>query len=57
MRQKQVRKNKWYEFQDKSFKYVALAATGIGIIVLCVLLYDIFLDGFGRYFDIANPKS
>ena len=48
MRQKQVRKNKWFEFQDKSFKFIALVATGIGILVLCVLLYDVFVDGSGR---------
>jgi len=48
MRQKHVRKNKWYEYQDKSFKFIALFATGIGILVLCVLLYDVFTDGLGR---------
>ena len=48
MRQKQVRKNKWYEFQDKSYKYIALLATGIAIAILCVLLYDLFSDGSSR---------
>jgi phosphate transport system permease protein len=48
MRQTQVRKNKLYEFQDKSYKYIALCATGIGVIILCVLLFDVFSDGLGR---------
>ncbi len=35
-------------FYDKAFKYVAIAVTAIGLLVLAVLLVDIFHDGFGR---------
>jgi len=52
MRQKHVRRQKWYEFQDKAFKYVALTATGFGILILVVLLWDVFSTGLGR-FDLS----
>lgn len=62
MRQKQVRKNKWYEYQDKSYKYIALLATSIGIIILGVLLYDVVFDGFTRidwkfFLDSSSRKA
>jgi phosphate transport system permease protein len=49
MRQKHVRRQKRYEFQDKSFKYIALLATAFGILVLIVLLWDVFSTGLGRF--------
>src|ERR1700745_3374216 len=48
MRHKHVRKNRLYELQDQSFKYIAFLTTVVGILVLAFLLYDVFKNGFGR---------
>jgi phosphate transport system permease protein len=38
----------YYQWQDKIFKYFALAATSIGLIVLVLLMYSILSSGLDR---------
>lgn len=38
----------YYQLQDKIFKYFALAATSLGLIILVLLLYSVFSSGFDR---------
>ncbi|MDB5273674.1 MAG: phosphate transporter, permease protein PstA [Chitinophagaceae bacterium] len=38
----------YYQWQDKIFKYFALAATSIGLIVLVLLMYSILSNGLDR---------
>jgi len=39
---------RYYDLQDKAFKYLGLVCTFLGIIVLFALLFDLISDGFSR---------
>lgn len=38
----------YYQLQDRIFKYFAIGATSLGLIVLVLLLYSVFSSGFDR---------
>ncbi|MCU0416554.1 MAG: phosphate ABC transporter permease PstA [Cytophagaceae bacterium] len=48
MSHKHTKRLKFYETQDSIFKYVAMSFTGIGIIVLGLLLFNVFSSGLSR---------
>ncbi len=41
-------KTVYYQFQDRLFKYFAIAATSFGLIVLILLLYSVLANGLDR---------
>lgn len=43
-----MNKQRIHQRKDTAFKYLALACTGLGLLVLALLLYDIFARGSGR---------
>lgn len=48
MSHKHTKRLKYYEAQDTIFKYTAMLFTGIGILVLGLLLYNVFSTGLSR---------
>jgi phosphate transport system permease protein len=48
MSHKHTKRLKYYETQDGIFKYTAMAFTGIGVLVLSMLLYNVFSNGLSR---------
>jgi phosphate transport system permease protein len=45
---KHTKRLRYYEAQDKLFKYFAMLCTSIGVIVLAMLMYNVFSQGFTR---------
>ncbi len=43
-----IPRSKFYDYQDKTFKYVAFGCTLIGVFVLAYLLYSTLSSGLGR---------
>jgi phosphate transport system permease protein len=41
-------RSKYYDYQDKIFKYFALGCTLLGVIVLAILLWSVLSQGFSR---------
>lgn len=48
MSHKHTKRLKYFETQDSIFKYTAMAFTGIGVLVLSMLLYNVFSNGLSR---------
>jgi phosphate transport system permease protein len=53
-------KTVYYQIQDRLFKYFAIAATSLGLMVLVLLLYSVLANGLGRLdwdFITSLPSS